>query len=1599
MVTTANGIVHGPYVVSDSAVSLEIGDSISFNWQGVGSGDAADVRAFLIDENDGTVVDLVDYTHNAIGQTPVFSVNETITRKGSYKFAFISGSFDENGGGRVGSQISLTNLAITQNDPANAAVTNASVTLEATEANTITIAASALAQMQTKVAEDTGVGVYSMVARGADFNKFSIDQNGVITSTQPLFRATQTSYNFDVKYVGTNGKTHIETITLNLQAGLGASSDFTAQEADSLTIARSEMTLLDSFYNSAKGGNFSIGTGADGAQFRVDSNGQVISVGALNYEDGAVRNFDVIYTATDGRVFTNQVRLALLDTLESSASFTAEEADQITINAAAITSSANIAAADGNAGGFSLGGTDASYFFLDGGGNIISNGTLRLADKQSYNLKYIYNSPNFSPTHIENIRLNLTEALQASSVLYANSADDVGIDRGQLGNLNEFAARDSYAGSFNLGPSGSDVDDYLMFQIDSSGNITSQSPFDPTLQSQFSFIASYTNSAGDVFSETVTLNLSSPSAPVTTIRATETQALAIAASEFKYTQAVASAVSGGTYNLSGADNGLFNIDGSGNITANQALLANHSATYNPDRNFEFIIDYTAGGILQSSETVRVQLSESLNANGVFISQESNQKIIIDAEDLTAVNAFSLRDRKAGSYSLSSTGGDHLSFTVDTNGRVTSNAGLEFDAQQSYSFNVNYQSSDGRVFSEAVTLNLTDTFQSTATITAEETQSLTIDNTTLASSFAFYSKDPGVGNFQLTGTDAGTFTIDNFGNVTSNGALLRSAKENYSFNVVYTAANNDVHIEAVNLALSEALQANTTLNAVESDQVNILLDRLTHLAGFASRDGSSGTFSIEASGSDFSNFTIAANGNITSVGALDFDAQQSYNFNVIYQATDGRQFRDAITLNLADTLNSTARMTAEESTNVVIAGTTLVATNTYASKDIGVGSYALSGTDASYFTLVGNEVRSNQPLVYQTKNSYNFNVEYTSSTGDLHTESISLELTPSLQSDSALTAAEANRVNISLDDLTHITNFAVLDGYGGSFRLERYDNADGNPANDGDADDVNEFTVDQATRMISSFNALDYSVEDTFHFNVVYRATDGREFTDRVVLSLEDTLASSAVLEVEEADQMVINIGDLTASNTYASRNPGGSYSIGTGSDLFRVVGNQVIADKEFRKEEQLSYNFELIYTHGTTQHVEDVTVNLTRFMQSEGNFTALEANTVFLNGNEFTYLDDYARDNPGGTYQLSGADAGLFGVNNTGAIYSLNALDYDSQQSYRLNLDYVLGSNTFSSEIMLNLEDTLGAQATLSVEEAQSVIVQGSLLTSLHAYAAKDGNQGTFELLEQGDYDKFTMASDGTLTSKGELRMADDPVLDLYIRYNSASIDNFVEHVQINLTPTSYDHSRSEFVATESSEVIIVPQINTFLAAYAEADNYAGSFELAQSPYTTVRDHLQFEIDNTGQISSTGRIDFESGRTEFEVTVYYNHSSGTKRYTDFRRLDITNDKRDDNNLALEGIDISTREGAADAAELLNEVIVRISAAQAKLGAIENRFTHNIDNLSMNILMSEQANGRIVDADYATESTRLARSQILEQAATNMLVNANQAKQNLLMLIN
>ena len=83
---------------------------------------------------------------------------------------------------------------------------------------------------------------------------------------------------------------------------------------------------------------------------------------------------------------------------------------------------------------------------------------------------------------------------------------------------------------------------------------------------------------------------------------------------------------------------------------------------------------------------------------------------------------------------------------------------------------------------------------------------------------------------------------------------------------------------------------------------------------------------------------------------------------------------------------------------------------------------------------------------------------------------------------------------------------------------------------------------------------------------------------------------------------------------------------------------------------------------------------------------------------------------------------------------------------------------------------------------------------------------------------------------------------------------------------------------------------------------------------------------------------------------------------------------------------------------MDAALEKIAKEQAKFGSLTNRLTYSISNLSRASVMTEQALGRVMDADFAQESTNLSKQQILNQAATAMLAQANQSKQSLLQLI-
>jgi flagellin len=92
------------------------------------------------------------------------------------------------------------------------------------------------------------------------------------------------------------------------------------------------------------------------------------------------------------------------------------------------------------------------------------------------------------------------------------------------------------------------------------------------------------------------------------------------------------------------------------------------------------------------------------------------------------------------------------------------------------------------------------------------------------------------------------------------------------------------------------------------------------------------------------------------------------------------------------------------------------------------------------------------------------------------------------------------------------------------------------------------------------------------------------------------------------------------------------------------------------------------------------------------------------------------------------------------------------------------------------------------------------------------------------------------------------------------------------------------------------------------------------------------------------------------------------------------------------VDTSTTVAQIDAA------ILGVAQARADFGAVINTLEHSADNLNVAIQNTSAARSAIMDADYAAETTELARTQILAQAATAMLSQANQQQQSVLALL-
>ena len=158
---------------------------------------------------------------------------------------------------------------------------------------------------------------------------------------------------------------------------------------------------------------------------------------------------------------------------------------------------------------------------------------------------------------------------------------------------------------------------------------------------------------------------------------------------------------------------------------------------------------------------------------------------------------------------------------------------------------------------------------------------------------------------------------------------------------------------------------------------------------------------------------------------------------------------------------------------------------------------------------------------------------------------------------------------------------------------------------------------------------------------------------------------------------------------------------------------------------------------------------------------------------------------------------------------------------------------------------------------------------------------------------------------------------------------------------------------------------------------------------------LKQEMDRISQVTEyngTKLLDGSGETKEFQI------GTGSDAFQDRIGFDPASVNSGTSSMGIEGVDVSTKSGAQESLGSLDAAIEKVSSQRAVLGSLQNRLTSTSNNLQVYAENMSSANSRIRDVDYADETAKQARNQILTAAGTSVLAQANMSSQSALKLI-
>ena len=521
--------------------------------------------------------------------------------------------------------------------------------------------------------------------------------------------------------------------------------------------------------------------------------------------------------------------------------------------------------------------------------------------------------------------------------------------------------------------------------------------------------------------------------------------------------------------------------------------------------------------------------------------------------------------------------------------------------------------------------------------------------------------------------------------------------------------------------------------------------------------------------------------------------------------------------------------------------------------------------------------------------------------------------------------------------------------------------------------------DSITAHIGAVTSAALGVGGTTSFPTLVEVTDNAS-GDGAIAIVDNVLTVTATnaTDWDAADTIGITVNG-TAINVTLADNDGYDDSVsGVASQIKAAIDAEGLSGVSVSQDAGV-----LTFNAGSSTKVPTITT-ATNTSNTAANIKADASSGGFIFSGDFNAGDVFSVDIHNQTVSITATDSDAYANSTAGLAAQMG--------------DAILASRNMSAAgdgLDDGGADMLNSQVQVAVSGSEVTVTQNAIFTN----PSISGGSGSVSLSGDSIIEFGAGSGDAIL----DVSVNGSALLDVDLPNDGAGFAADENGMAAYAAKVINDTTGLGVVATASGAEVTIAAPASFVGNYVATTSSAPVIAASGS---------EGVYAVSGSFANGNTVSMTIDGTEVSVTVaddgYANDATGVAnqlaqaiRDADIQGVTVTDSNTNDGKFAVTkvgSLDVTSTSNAQLSVEYIDAAIQTLNSQRAELGAISNRLDSTVSNLT-NISSNLQAGrGRIEDADFAAETTSLAKSQILQQASTAMLAQANASKQNVLSLL-